>query len=99
MTEKDIIERTVINCCIGTNVSFWQSSDIDDGLEIILVDALEKGIDFEIDIEALMKHLKEKLNANVKISRPHFYEETDVNDLNGEKFTNYYCSIDFEINK
>ena len=103
MMEKGLIEHAVRNYCMGTNIGFWGSSDIGDeyydGLEIILIDALEKGVDFESDVKALMDYLNKTLNANIMISDPHFYEETDIDDLDGESFTNYYCSIKFGVNK
>lgn len=92
----NLIEDFIQNKCLGSNMEFFESIDLYEdeyiGIEICLVDYLNKGADFESDIECLLMDLDENLDANIFFSHS-FEEYIDIDDFTGDEFETYSCFI------
>lgn len=67
-------------------------TDKTSGLKFDLFDFLDKGLDFEEDIECILDELDRVLDANILISHE-YGEETSVCGLDGEFYPDYHCYL------
>ena len=91
------IEYLVMDLVRGTNIELFGVSNIEKkeytGIELDLFDYLDKIIDFESDVEALIKELEEQLPANIFVSNADYSEKTSINDIDGLEYPNYHAFV------
>lgn len=91
------LEYTVVKIIeTYSNIEIYDISDFEEdntsGLKFDLFDFLDKGLDFEEDIECILDDLDRTLDANILINHE-YSEETSICGLDGESYPDYHCYV------
>lgn len=93
---KNVIIDLVYKLTSGTNIEVYDISDLvvgnNRGLKFDLFDYLDKGTDFESDVEGLLAELDRELEKDFLFSHNYSAEE-EICDIDGELYPDYHCYL------